>query len=209
MSFAIFVTVFIAGLSLSVDAFAVSVSDGMVYRNLDLKKGAVIPLTFGLFQACMPIIGYYVYKLFSEIEAFTQFDHWVGFALLVFIGGKMIFDGIRELCVPEKEIPPKKFSVLEVLVQGVATSIDALALGFTLGTGLLQNATGNIDVWAWVSVAIIGVTTFIVVACGTLIGVKVGKLFTKKASVATIIGGTVLLLIAVKIVVGSYIALPF
>lgn len=209
MTFAIFVTVFLAGLSLSVDAFAVSVSDGMVYRDLDKRKGIVIPLTFGIFQAVMPIIGYYIYKLFSEIEAFTQFDHWVGFALLVFIGGKMIFDGIHELCSPEEEVQPKKFSFWEVFVQGIATSIDALALGFTLGTGLLQNATGNIDVWAWVSVAVIGVTTFIVVLCGTVIGVKVGKLFTKKASVATIIGGAVLLLIAVKIVVGSYVSLPF
>ncbi len=209
MTFAIFVTVFLAGLSLSVDAFAVSVSDGMVYRDLDKRKGIVIPLTFGIFQAVMPIIGYYIYKLFSEIEAFTQFDHWVGFALLVFIGGKMIFDGIHELRSPEEEVQPKKFSFWEVFVQGIATSIDALALGFTLGTGLLQNATGNIDVWAWVSVAVIGVTTFIVVLCGTVIGVKVGKLFTKKASVATIIGGAVLLLIAVKIVVGSYVSLPF
>lgn len=209
MTFAIFVTVFLAGLSLSVDAFAVSVSDGMVYRNLDKKRGVAIPLTFGIFQAVMPIIGYYVYKLFSGIKAFTQFDHWVGFALLVFIGGKMIIDGIRELQLPERDVAPKKFSFLEVFIQGVATSIDALALGFTLGTGLLQNAIGDLDVWAWVSVAIIGVTTFIVVLCGTIIGVKVGKLFTKKASVATIIGGAVLLLIAVKIVVGSYVALPF
>ena len=209
MNFAIFITVFLAGLSLSVDAFAVSVSDGMVYRNLNKRNGVIIPLTFGLFQAVMPIIGYYIYKLFSGIEAFTQFDHWVGFALLVFIGGKMIFDGIHELIVSEEEITPKKFSFLEVFIQGIATSIDALALGFTLGTGLLQNATGNMDFWAWISVAIIGVTTFIVVTCGTLIGVKVGKLFTKKASVATIIGGVVLLAIAVKIVVGSYVALPF
>lgn len=209
MDFAIFVTVFLAGLSLSVDAFAVSVSDGMVYRNLNKRKALVIPFMFGLFQAVMPIIGYYVYKLFSEIEAFTMFDHWVGFALLVFIGGKMIIDGIRELISPEKEISPKKFSFWEVFLQGIATSIDALALGFTLGTGLLQNATGNIDLWAWVSVAIIGATTFVVVSFGTFIGVKVGKLFTKKASIATIIGGIVLLLIGVKIVVGSYFALPF
>lgn len=209
MDFAIFVTVFLAGLSLSVDAFAVSVSDGMVYRNLNRRRALVIPLTFGLFQAVMPIIGYYICKLFNGIDAFAQFDHWVAFALLVFIGGKMIFDGIRELCSPEEHISPKKFSFAEVFLQGIATSIDALALGFTLGSGLLQNATGNIDVWAWVSVAIIGATTFIVVLFGTFIGVKVGKLFKKKASIATIIGGIVLLLIGVKIVVGSYFALPF
>ena len=209
MSFPIFLTVFLAGLSLSVDAFAVSVTDGMVYRDLTKGKAVTIPLTFGLFQAIMPIIGYYIYKLFSEIEAFTQFDHWIGFALLLFIGGKMIFDGIREMLQPEEEIRPKRFSMPEVLVQGVATSIDALAVGFTLGTRLLQNATGNIDIWAWVSVGIIGITTFVIVSGGITLGIKVGKLFSKKASAATIIGGVVLILIAVKIVVGSYVELPF
>lgn len=201
MSFAIFATVFIAGLSLSVDAFAVSVSDGMVYNKMDRRKSIIIPATFGAFQALMPILGYYIFKAFSSIRFFTQIDHWIGFALLLIIGGKMIIDGIRELRMPQEEIHPKEFSFPEVLVQGVATSIDALAVGFTFGTDLLVGVWGNMDMWAWISAAIIGLTTFFIVVVGVIVGKKVGKLFAKKACVAEIIGGVVLLLIAIKIVV--------
>lgn len=192
--------VFLSGASLSMDAFAVSICDGMVYRDLNKRKAAAIPLTFGLFQALMPIIGFYVGMAFMQyIEAF---DHWLAFAILLLIGGKMIFDGIRELRSPEEELKPKKFSFTEVLVQGVATSIDALAVGFSLNTML--SGVGNVQLWAWVSVCIIGIITFAISLCGMLIGIKVGKLFKKKASVAEIIGGAVLILIAVKIVLQSY-----
>lgn len=196
MILSVLLSVVLSGISLAMDAFAVSICDGMVYRNLNKRKGVTIPLTFGLFQAIMPIIGFYLGMLFLEqIEAF---DHWIAFALLVVIGGKMIFDGIKELNSHEDELKPKKFSYPEVLVQGVATSIDALAVGFSLNAMLAS--TGNVQVWAWISVCIIGVITFAISLGGLLIGVKVGKLFRKKACVAEIIGGVVLLLIAVKIV---------
>ena len=201
MTFAIFISVFLSGVSLAADAFAVSICDGMVYKNLNRRKAVAIPLTFGLFQALMPIVGFYVGLLFlDKIEAF---DHWIAFALLVFIGGKMIFDGIKELRAPEEEIRPKNFSVVELLVQGVATSIDALAVGFSLNAML--EGVGNLQLWAWISVLIIGVTPFIISSAGVVIGVKVGKLFRKKASVAEIIGGLVLIAIAVKIVIESYL----
>ena len=201
MTFAIFISVFLSGVSLAADAFAVSICDGMVYKNLNRRKAVAIPLTFGLFQALMPIVGFYVGLLFlDKIEAF---DHWIAFALLAFIGGKMIFDGIKELRAPEEEIRPKNFSVVELLVQGVATSIDALAVGFSLNAML--EGVGNLQLWAWISVLIIGVTTFIISSAGVVIGVKVGKLFRKKASVAEIIGGLVLIAIAVKIVIESYL----
>ena len=201
MTFAIFISVFLSGISLAADAFAVSICDGMVYRDLNKKKAALIPTTFGLFQAIMPIIGLYVGLLF--LDQISAFDHWIAFALLVFIGGKMIFDGARELKSPEEELKPKKFSIVELLVQGVATSIDALAVGFTLNTMLSE--LDNTQLWAWVSVTIIGVTTFIIALIGLIIGVKVGKLFRKKASVAEIIGGLVLIAIALKIVIESYL----
>lgn len=201
MTFAIFVSVFLAGVSLAADAFAVSICDGMVYRDLTKRKAVLIPLTFGFFQAAMPIIGFYVGLLFLEqIEAF---DHWIAFALLVFIGGKMIFDGIRELRAPEEELKPKQFSFAELLIQGVATSIDALAVGFSLNAML--EGVDILQLWAWVSVIIIGVTTFIIAAVGVIIGIKVGKLFRKKASIAEIIGGLVLIAIAIKIVIESYL----
>ncbi len=202
MLFGIIFSVFLSGVSLSMDAFAVSVCDGMVYRELNKRKAFFMPLTFGLFQAVMPIIGFYVSMAFQQIDAFDAVDHWIAFGLLVVIGGKMIFDGVKEIRSPEEELKPKKFSVTEVLLQGVATSIDALFVGFSL-TAML-NGVNDVQLWAWISVIIIGVTTFIISLVGVVIGVRVGKLFRKKASVAEIVGGVVLMLIAVKIVLSGY-----
>ena len=207
MSVALFFTIFISGLTLAVDAFAVSVTDGMVYRDLSKKKGVIIPLTFGIFQAVMPILGFYVSWGLSQIKIIEEVDHWIALVLLVFIGGKMVFDGISELNSPEEKATPKKFSLTEVLIQGVATSIDALAVGFTF-TVMLQNVD-QIQLWAWVSVLIIGITTFLISLAGLLIGIRVGQLFRKKACVAEIIGGIILILIGIKIVVGAYVTLPF
>ena len=207
MTFVMFLTIFISGLTLAVDAFAVSVTDGMVYRDLRLKKGIVIPITFGVFQAIMPIIGFYVSWGLSQFDIIEKVDHWIALVLLLIIGGKMIFDGIKELRSPEEEIKPKQFSFPEVIVQGVATSIDALAVGFTFKI-MLQDVP-QIQLWAWISVLVIGVTTFAISLCGLFIGIKVGKLFKNKASIAEIIGGIVLILIGIKIVVGAYVQLPF
>ena len=89
-----------------------------------------------------------------------------------------------------------------VHVQGVATSIDALFVGFGLSV-MLEGVVQNIQLWAWISVAIIGVTTFVISLIGVLIGVNVGKLFKKRASVATIVGGVVLILLGVKILLNG------
>ncbi len=200
MTFGIVLSVILTGISLSMDAFAVSICDGLVYRNMNKRQAVSIPLVFGLFQALMPIIGFYVgMALIQYIEAF---DHWIAFCILLIIGGKMIFDGVKELKSKEEELAQKKFSYPELLVQGVATSIDALAVGF--GLNAMLGGAEPVQLWAWVSVAIIGVITFAISFGGVLIGVKVGKLFRKKACVAEIIGGAVLILIAVKIVLESY-----
>ncbi len=199
MLWGIILSVILSGISLAMDAFAVSICDGMVYRNLTKGKAVVMPVTFGLFQALMPIIGFYIGMAFSQIDAFDAVDHWIAFALLFIIGGKMIYDGIKELRSKEEELHPKQFSLPEVLVQGVATSIDALFLGFSLNTML--EGVGNVQAWAWISVAIIGVITFVISLVGVVIGVKVGKLFRKKASVAEIVGGVVLIGIALKILI--------
>ena len=207
MTVALFLTIFISGLTLAVDAFAVSVTDGMVYRDMKLRKGIIIPITFGVFQAVMPIIGFYISWGLSRFEIIEQVDHWIALILLLMIGGKMIFDGIKELRSPEEEIKPKQFSFTEVLVQGVATSIDALAVGFTFN--VMLEGISQIQLWAWISVLVIGVTTFAIALGGLFIGIRVGKLFKNKASIAAIIGGTVLILIGIKIVVGAYVQLPF
>lgn len=208
MTFVLFLTIFISGLTLAVDAFAVSVTDGMVYQDLKLRKGILIPVTFGAFQALMPIIGFYISWGLSQFEIIEEVDHWLALILLLTIGGKMIFDGIRELNSPDdEEIKPKQFSFAEVLVQGVATSIDALAVGFTFN--VMLEGVPQIHLWAWISVLVIGVTTFAIALGGLFIGIKVGKLFKNKACVAEIIGGIVLILIGIKIVVGAYVQLPF
>ncbi len=210
MYFGLIISVILCGLSLAMDAFAVSVCDGMVYRGLTKPKAVSIPLTFGFFQAFMPIIGFYV-GLFC-IEYIQAFDHWIALILLCVIGGKMIFDGIKEIRSDGTEVNAEKsssasYSYPTVLVQGVATSIDALAVGFSLNAML--EGIEAVQLWAWISVSVIGVITFAISLAGLLIGIKFGKIFQKKASVATIIGGAVLVLIGVKIVVGSYVSLPF
>ena len=109
--------VFLIGLSLSMDAFAVSVTDGLCYRNLTKVKGATIPLAFGLFQAVMPLIGYFVAfglgQAFEEI--FDKIDHWIAFVLLAIIGGKMIYDAIKQLRSKEEEIKKKNIPCLKFL----------------------------------------------------------------------------------------------
>lgn len=200
--------VFLIGISLAMDAFAVSITDGLCYHNLNKRKGITIPLTFGIFQGVMPLIGYFVAfglgKAFSE--TFDKFDHWIAFALLVIIGGKMIFDGIKELRAKEEEIVPKKYSLPEVLLQGVATSIDALFVGVTFAAtdGLADSIPNTLF-----SAAFICVITFIISLVGLLIGVKVGDVLKKKAGITEIIGGIVLVLIGVKIVLNGYGLLPF
>ena len=203
MLWSLILSVFLSGISLSMDAFAVSICDGMVYQNLTKRKSVLIPLTFGLFQAVMPIIGFYVSMAFRQIEVFDAVDHWIAFALLLVIGGKMIFDGIKDLLKKEEEeLQPKNFSIASVLLQGVATSIDALFVGFGLNV-MLEGVVENVQLWAWISVGIIGVTTFVIALVGVFLGRTVGKLFKKKASIAEIIGGVVLILIAVKILLNG------
>lgn len=196
---ALLISVVLSGISLSMDAFAVSICNGMVYKDLNKKKAISMPLTYGLFQAIMPIIGFYVGLAFlSYLDAF---DHWIAFALLLFIGGKMVVDGIKEFHSTEEELHPKRYSFLEVFIQGIATSIDALAVGFSLNTILNIPEITNIQLWAWISVGIIGLITFCITLAGVIIGIKVGKLFRKKACVAEIIGGFVLVGIGLKILI--------
>lgn len=194
MVWTLILEIILIGISLSMDAFAVSICDGMVYSDLTKKKGAVIPVTFGLFQAAMPLIGFFIGTLF--IEYIEAFDHWVAFILLLLIGGKMMYDGINEICHPEEELKLKKFSAGEILLQGVATSIDALAVGISM---LAMDGITVSNVW-WYAI-LIGVTTLSISSVGLIIGIRVGKLFKNKASAAEIVGGLVLIAIGIKILI--------
>ena len=197
--------VFLIGISLAMDAFAVSVCDGMCYRDLNKKKGGAIALTFGVFQMAMPLIGFFVAFGLSQVidPAFiASFDHWVAFALLLFIGAKMIIDAALEMRKPAEQLTTKKFNVAEMLVQGVATSIDALAVGISF---IAMYEEGITEVTIWGYTGIIGATTVLIVAAGVFIGSRVGKLFERKTGVAQILGGLILVGIGLKILIEGLI----
>ena len=197
--------VFLIGISLAMDAFAVSVCDGMCYRDLNKKKGGAIALTFGVFQMAMPLIGFFVAFGLSQVidTAFIdRFDHWVAFALLLFIGAQMIIDAALEMRKPAEQLTPKKFNVAEMLVQGVATSIDALAVGISF---IAMYEEGITEVTIWGYTGIIGATTVLIVAAGVFIGSRVGKLFERKTGVAQILGGLILVGIGLKILIEGLI----
>lgn len=186
------------GVSLAMDAFAVSITDGMCYSNLNKRKAATIPLTFGIFQAAMPLAGYFLMSLFSKY--IDYFDHYIAFFLLLIIGGKMVVDGIRDARATAEEIKPKVFSYPTVLLQGIATSIDALAVGVTMG---MMQGINNVNIFGFVS--LIGVITFVISLVGVIIGVKIGKLFKNRICIAEIIGGLVLIGIGLKILIEGII----
>ncbi|MCM1439457.1 MAG: manganese efflux pump MntP family protein [Roseburia sp.] len=190
--------IILLGVSLALDAFAVSITDGMCYNNLNKGKAVTIPLTFGIFQAAMPLAGYFLMSLFTKYV--DRYDHYIAFFLLLIIGGKMVLDGIKDARSAVEEVQPKKFSYPTVLVQGIATSIDALAVGVTMGT---MQGINNLNIYGFV--AIIGVITFGISLAGVVFGVKIGKLFKNKICIAEIIGGLVLIAIGLKILIEGII----
>jgi len=180
------ITLFFTSLGLSMDACAVSISNGMCLDNFHKKQILLTALAFGFFQAFMPIIGYTVGLAFSNLISFL--DHWIALILLCIIGGNMIVEAIKELKYPEVcLISEKKLTYKKLLAQAIATSIDALAVG--IGFAVMQV---NI-VLAAIS---IGVITFICSIAGSYLGKKCGQLFKQKAE---ILGGVILVFIGLKI----------
>lgn len=180
-----FVELFLIGVGLSMDAFAVSICKGLGMSRLNMRQAAVISLFFGGFQALMPLIGW---ALGSQLTDFiTPIDHWIAFGLLAFVGGKMLWDAFHEDDEDEGVQTDEKLDLKELLMLAIATSIDALAVGITFA--FLQVAIVP-------SIAIIGLTTFVISFAGVAVGHFFGARFEKPA---TIVGGVVLILIGVKI----------
>lgn len=180
-----FVELFLIGVGLSMDAFAVSICKGLGMSRLNMRQAAVISLFFGGFQALMPLIGW---ALGSQLTDFiTPIDHWIAFGLLAFVGGKMLWDAFHEDDEDEGVQADEKLDLKELLMLAIATSIDALAVGITFA--FLQVAIVP-------SIAIIGLTTFVISFAGVAVGHFFGARFEKPA---TIVGGVVLILIGVKI----------
>lgn len=171
------------GLSLSMDAFAIAVMNGVAYSG-EKKQAFITALAFAIAQAMMPVLGYLLGSSVSEI--IEAYDHWVAFLLLAFIGGKMIFDGVREL--RSKSCPmPKRLSPRTLIAQAIATSIDALAIGISFAALHVDIITAS---------ALIGATTFFCCLAGGLVGRRCGVWLQRYA---VVVGGTVLVLLGTKI----------
>lgn len=180
-----FVELFLIGVGLSMDAFAVAICKGLNMRGkINFKHAAIIALFFGGFQAIMPLIGYFLGIGFEKY--ITRIDHWIAFILLCFIGGKMIVEAIKEWNEVDKQ-EEDRLDIKELFVLAVATSIDALAVGITF-------AFLNVNIWS--AISIIGATTFVLSIIGVVIGNKFGSKYKSKAE---LVGGIILVLIGAKI----------
>ena len=180
---ALIIELFLIGVGLSMDAFAVSICKGLGMEKINKKQAFTIGLYFGGFQALMRLLGFLLASSFAEY--IIQYEHWIAFALLFLIGASML----REAFSKEKNEADASFSVKTMLLLAVATSIDALATGVSFAVT---------DTNIWLAVSIIGVTTFLFSAAG----VKVGSIFGRKyQSKAEFLGGLILILIGVKILI--------
>ncbi|MDP3447849.1 MAG: manganese efflux pump MntP family protein [Eubacteriales bacterium] len=178
------IELFLTAVALSMDAFAVSTCKGLNLRKMSWKHAGLIGLFFGGFQALMPLLGWLLGRQFEHL--ITSVDHWIVFALLSIIGGKMIYDARKS--AKEDYCPSQdKLDLKELVGLSFATSIDALAVGISLAF---------LNVRILPSVAVIGVTTCLFSMLGVAIGQKFGA---KYQSHATMVGGVVLVLIGLRI----------
>ena len=191
---AVMVAAFLLGLGLSMDAFAVSICKGLCMKRVNIKQALIIATFFGGFQALMPLLGYLLANSFAVY--IQKIDHWIAFVLLAFIGGKMIFDVIRGGDDDACECG-KPFSIKEIFVMAIATSIDAAAAGIALAM-----SGDNI----WLNITFIGVVTFLMCIGGVFIGNKFG---TKLKDKASILGGIILILLGLKILLEHHGILNF
>ena len=178
------------GIGLAMDAFSVSMANGLAEPRMKGDKMTLIAGTFAGFQIAMPLIGWvFVHTIATMFEAFQKFIPWIALLLLGYIGGKMLWEGLSG---DGDEAEVKAVAIGELMVQGVATSIDALSVGFTISGYSLGEAV--------LESLIIGVVTFFICIGGLKIGKKFG---TKLENKASILGGVILLLIGLEIFVSG------
>ncbi len=178
------ITIIIIALALAMDAFAVSIVSGTAYRKLKVKHALRMALSFGAFQAFMPLVGSLAGLTIRDRIA--EYDHWVAFGILAAVGGKMIYESFK-IAPADKNSNPTNIMVL--LLLSIATSIDALAVGITLS--FLQVSIA-------LAVTIIGLITFALSYLGVYIGKKVGHFFEGQMEA---IGGLVLIALGIKILI--------
>ncbi len=174
------------GVGLAMDAFSVSLANGLNEPKMNRNKMALIASVFSIFQWLMPMIGWIcVHTIVTYFTAFEKIIPWTALLLLLFIGGKMLLEGIKD---DDEGDEKSKVGFSALIIQGIATSIDALSVGFTIAEyGFLS---------AFVCAVIIGVVTFIICFAGLMIGKRFG---TRLASKASILGGIILIGIGIEI----------
>ena len=182
-------------IGLSMDAFAVSTTNGMCVsrqykRQSFFTRALVWSAMFGLFQGLMPMLGYFLGKTFASF--ISSIDHWIAFILLGFIGGKMLVEGIRG---GEDDRAAPRLGLGALLVQGVATSIDALSVGFTIAE------------YDWLMALVCSLIIAAVTLCICLGGLVLGRRFgTRLAGRAQILGGAILIFIGLEIFISSFLS---
>lgn len=188
-SFVFFLNSALLGVGLAMDAFSVSLANGLHDPHMSRRRGAIIAGTFGVFQAVMPMAGWLcVHTIVELFSAFEKFVPWIALALLGYIGGKMLLEGIKG----EEAEEAAELSAGALFMQGVATSIDALSVGFTISEyGWLM---------ALVCSLIVATVTFFLCEAGLSLGKKFG---TKLSGKASILGGVILIGIGLEIFISG------
>lgn len=191
LGFTFFFNSILLGVGLAMDAFSVSLANGLHEPNMKAGKICGIAGMFAFFQALMPMIGWVcIHTIVTYFQSFEKLIPWIALALLGFIGGKMLYEGIKE---KDGGSEPARVGFLGLVIQGVATSIDALSVGFTIAEYDLLSAL--------LAALIIALVTFIICLGGVLIGRTVG---TKLAGKAGIFGGLILIFIGLEIFITSW-----
>lgn len=191
MDFVFILNSILLGVGLTMDAFSVSVSNALAEPNMKKKKAFLTAGVFAFFQAAMPMIGWLcVHAVAEKFSAFEKFIPWIALVLLSYIGGKMIFEGIKKSKADSESQTeePNSIGFGTLLVQGVATSIDALSVGFTIAE---YDAIS-----ALVASLIISAVTFGFCTGGSFLGKKIGSKFSDKSE---IVGGVILVAIGLEI----------
>jgi len=177
-----FASILLIGIGLSMDAFAIAITCGIIIKGLKVSHILKVGIFFGIAQAVMPLIGWIAGSSFSDY--IIKVDHWIAFGLLTIIGGKMLLEASKDECETGGFDPLDNKSLL---VLAIATSIDALAVGISFA--FLQ-----VNIYS--AIAIIGIVTFIICTLGVILGKQCGCLFKSKAQ---FLGGAVLIFMGFKI----------
>ena len=182
--------VWLLAIGLAMDCFAVSIASGIILKRVRLRPMLIMASAFGFFQALMPLLGWIGASFFSHL--IESIDHWMAFAILAFLGGRMVMESFKdEAC--RQEFDPTCLNVVASLA--VATSIDALAVGISFAFLGVQNLTSILS-----PISVIGLVSFILSLVGLMFGIRFGSGIARKLR-AELLGGVILIIIGTKILI--------